>query len=189
MVSSVSLSHPLTLTSSCHHVTGPIKKAWVSELLHHTKDQPALFLPAHLYWRGCTYPLLSLVLQAVSPCLNFHINSPIAVSIHWVLMSVRTCTFLGALERNGTIRGTSMCQWKMEPFGVTVGCYLLSRLRKNLFFLYLICLGYVTILPGPSEDVKSILMLFDCKHCVNVLKFLLLKERTELIFVTTTHTG
>lgn len=188
MVSSVSLSHPLTLTSSSHHITCPIK-LWVSELLHHTKDQPVLFFPAHLFWRGCTHPLLSLVLQAVSPCLSFHINSPIAVSTHWVLVSVRTCTLLGALEGNGRIWGTSMSQWNMEPFGVTVGCYLLSRLRQNLFFLYLICLGYVTILPGPSEVVKSILMLLDCKQCVNVLKFLLLKERTELIFVTTTHIG
>lgn len=67
------LSHPV----SCH-----IEKPLTVELLHHIKNHSILpFLPPHLYWRAFTQLLLSLVLPAVSPCLNFCNSFP--VSIFW----------------------------------------------------------------------------------------------------------
>ena len=72
----------------------------------------------------------------------------------------------------------------MEPFAVTAGCYLLSKLRHQMFLLYLICPGNTTLLPGPLEDVKSIPIL---------LELWMLCECSQvppaLIFLTATHTS
>lgn len=110
-----------------------------------------LLFPMHLKVFICP------VLQAVSTGLIFlqlHNNS-----LHSYKLNVRTCTFVNASEKKKG--GNTLCQWNMEPFAVKPGCYLLSRLMQQLLLLYLICLGYVPAFPGPSEDVKSILMLLE----------------------------